>query len=114
MTFSQQASAIVAGACALIAWWCWYRARLHAIQTERVMERMRSDRAFVMWARWTFVSITDEEGQLFYRSLYDLRDQPSDLVWTAPRSTIIFQAGHDPDPDDHDQDEEETPGGEPR
>ena len=98
----QHASVLVAGACMLICWWAYLRVRLNAVRMNAAMDRARADRAFSEWARLTFVSVVDEEGELFYRSLKDLQDVPEDLGWLAPRSTLIVHPTPDePDPYGH-------------
>lgn len=105
-TATAYASALVAGACAVLALFLALRTNRRANTLARAAaharRKARTDAAFVQWAKWTFVSITDVEGALFYRSLHDLRTGPEDLVWIYPRSTLIFQASpEDPDPYHH-------------
>lgn len=98
-TLQAYAPAIVAGACVLLACLAFVRTHRHGIKMHHAMAKARQDAQFVQWARWTFLSITDRDGGLFYRSLHDLRDGPDDLIWGEPKAVILFHAGPDePDP----------------
>lgn len=93
------ASALAAGACALMTAAVLHHIRRQGTVTHQAMAKARRDAAFVEWARRTFISITDHEGALFHRSLADLQDCPDDMIWGEPRSVILFYAGPDePDP----------------
>jgi hypothetical protein len=90
---------LVAGALALFAWWGALVSFRNEAKTRRATDRLRADREFVKWASWTTVAIVDAEGRVYHRTLYDLQDEPEDLIWDSPKSAIIFRAGpEEPDP----------------
>lgn len=97
--FTTYAPVIVTGACAVFAALFFLAGAQRAALLDHAMDKARRDAAFTQWARWTFISISDSEGSLYYRSLYDLQDEPGDLVWTFPRTVILFHAlPDDPEP----------------
>lgn len=90
---------LVTGAFALLAWCGTLISFRNLAKTKHATDRLRSDREFVTWAQWTSVGVVADNGRLYYRSLYELQDEPEDLIWDNPRALIIFRAGPDnPDP----------------
>lgn len=93
------APALLAGACAVLCLILGLRMRSVRLTLEHTLTKARRDAAFVEWAKWTFVSISDADGSLYYRSLHDMQDDPPDLIWMFPRAVILFHAGpDDPEP----------------
>jgi hypothetical protein len=90
------ALAVLAGACAILAFALFLRTQNRAAILAHANDKARRDAAFAEWSKWTFLSITDREGQLFYSSLYDLQDAPPDMIWPLPGSVLLFHA----DPED--------------
>ena len=91
--------ATLSGVLALVSLVAMLATRRMAAGMDHRATKATADAAFVQWARWTFLSVSDREGRLFYRSLYDLRREPEDLIWDLPHACILFHAGpDDPDP----------------
>lgn len=88
-TFIAHAPVILTGAVAVILLGLFLTVRQNAA-TEHAMVKARRDAAFARWAQWTFISVSDADGNLFYRSLYDLQDDPDDLIWANPKAVILF------------------------
>lgn len=85
---------LLALASVCIACAVYYRTAQRSAATARAARKAREDAAAVEWMRFTFVSITNADGELYFRSLRDLRDDTavSDLVWARPGSVLIFTA----------------------
>lgn len=61
-------------------------------RTRIQLDHARRAFAFTQWARGTQLVITAADGRLFTRTLYDLQDEPADLIWSAPIGACILRA----------------------
>lgn len=91
--------ALVAGGFSVIAWICMFVTFRTSAKIKHKSDAIMANAAFVEWARWTYLSVTDKEGKVFYRTLYDLQDELEDMIWDVPVLTVLFRARADePDP----------------
>jgi hypothetical protein len=78
---------------------CLLAGRRHRRTTEQLRARVHQaaeDRAFVLWATWTMLSVTDRDGMIRAATLRQLYTTGQyDQVWDAPIAVSIWHG--DPD-----------------
>lgn len=80
-------SAVFAG----VSWLMLMRtlaARTTCLRLHRQMER---ERAFILWAKWTTLTIVNDGQVTYTNTLWNLRNEPSVLVWKEPEAVSLFQ-----------------------
>lgn len=88
---------VLAGVLALIhAVKCVYRLKHLMIQYMAQADQAKADRAFVLWATYTMLTVTDHKGYVHAATLRQLHSTGRwDLVWDAPVAVALWHG--DPD-----------------
>lgn len=63
---------------------------------ENVLDQAATDRAFAVWANWTMLSVTDQDGMVYAATLRQLHNLPlSERVWDAPIAVALWHGNPD-------------------
>lgn len=88
---------VLAGVLALVqATKTAYRLKHLMIQFMAREEQARTDRAFVLWATYTMLTVTDHKGYVHASTLRQLHSTGRwDLVWDAPVAVALWHGNPD-------------------